>query len=58
VKHFVKPASHPRGNRLCAAVLAGALAAFCAFTAVAADQGGITLNFKDADIREVAATIG
>ena len=27
-------------------------------TVRAADQGGITLNFKDADIREVAATIG
>ncbi|MGE5624383.1 MAG: type II secretion system secretin GspD [Bacillota bacterium] len=26
--------------------------------AALADQGGITLNFKDADIREVAATIG
>ena len=39
-------------------VLAGLLAAFCACTAFAADQGGITLNFKDADIREVAATIG
>jgi general secretion pathway protein D len=39
-------------------VLAGLLAAFCACTALAADQGGITLNFKDADIREVAATIG
>ena len=39
-------------------VLAGLLAVFCACTAFAADQGGITLNFKDADIREVAATIG
>ena len=39
-------------------VLAGLLAAFCACAALAADQGGITLNFKDADIREVAATIG
>jgi general secretion pathway protein D len=41
--------------------LAALLLAACAFggAALAADdQGGITLNFKDADIREVAATIG
>ena len=39
-------------------MLAGLLTAFCACAVLAADQGGITLNFKDADIREVAATIG
>jgi general secretion pathway protein D len=42
--------------RLAALLLA---ASALAGTALAADdQGGITLNFKDADIREVAATIG
>ncbi len=43
---------------------AAALAGVCvglwmlAATAAGPEQGGITLNFKDADIREVAATIG
>ncbi|HEV2112175.1 MAG TPA: secretin N-terminal domain-containing protein, partial [Gammaproteobacteria bacterium] len=41
-------------------VLAGLLAGLCVLAASASgpEQGGITLNFKDADIREVAATIG
>lgn len=47
----------PWGKRLGGAVLVCLLGLYCALAA-AADQGGITLNFKDADIREVAATIG
>lgn len=54
---MTNPLPHPlRRMRLAALLLAA-----CAFggAALAADdQGGITLNFKDADIREVAATIG
>src|SRR5579859_5293755 len=46
--------------RRCASVLTSLLASLCMLAAAAAgpEQGGITLNFKDADIREVAATIG
>ncbi|HEX2667888.1 MAG TPA: type II secretion system secretin GspD [Gammaproteobacteria bacterium] len=47
----------PRPRRLAALIL-GALLASALLPARAADEGGITLNFKDADIREVAATIG
>lgn len=47
----------PWGKRLGTSVLAGLLGLSCVL-AMAADEGGITLNFKDADIREVAATIG
>ena len=51
---------HPRGKQRYATLFAGLLASLCMLAAVAAEpqQGGITLNFKDADIREVAATIG
>ena len=57
MKHFVKPAMAPWGKRLYGTACAGLLMLACTL-AMAADQGGITLNFKDADIREVAATIG
>ena len=60
MKHFAKYAIDPKGMSRCAAALAGLCAGLMMLAASAAgpEQGGITLNFKDADIREVAATIG
>ncbi len=57
MRHFVKPPISTRRARTASALLLAVLLS-AAVHAAAPDQGGITLNFKDADIREVAATIG
>jgi len=57
VPNPVKPVSSHWGFRR--VTIAGlALAALLGLGAARGDDAGITLNFKDADIREVAATIG
>ena len=53
-----KLASHTLRRTRIAALLLTLSALLAAGAFAADDQGGITLNFKDADIREVAATIG
>ena len=57
VPNSVKPVSSQGGFRL-AAIAGLALVALLGLGAARGDDAGITLNFKDADIREVAATIG
>ena len=51
------PGTRNGGFRL-AAIAALTLASLLGLCAARGDDAGITLNFKDADIREVAATIG
>ena len=58
MKHPVIPPFTGRTRTAGYLIAAVALFALLFSCTVNADEGGITLNFKDADIREVAATIG
>ena len=57
VPNFLRTMTTKGGTRL-AAVTGLALAALLGYANVRAEDAGITLNFKDADIRDVTATIG
>lgn len=59
MRHSVNsPATNARARTAAFLLVASLWALLPLAPAEAADAGGITLNFKDADIREVAATIG